>query len=252
MRAAWASSRPTVTRTPPAAPSDGRRSPRTAVVLSLVAPRPKVSTDFASRHHCSFWADSDSMKGRSATTPLGALARGVAAGACGTAAMDAFLYTRYRREGGAVTFRRWEAPARWTGWAHAPAPAQVGRRLIEGLFDRTLGPERAPLINTLTHWGFGTLAASQYGVVAGSMRRPSPRSATASPSARPSGRAGTWSCPRRGCTADLGVRPRQPRQGSRCPPHLRGRHGRRPMVAFAPPRRAGLTASHGSGGPASR
>jgi hypothetical protein len=112
------------------------------------------------------------MNGRSAMTPLGALARGVAAGAFGTAAMDAFLYTRYRLEGGAAPFRRWESSTDIPGWDVAPAPAQVGRRLLEGVFDRTLEPERAPLINNLTHWGFGMVAAAQYGAVAGSLRRP--------------------------------------------------------------------------------
>jgi len=30
--------------------------PRSMHVLSLVPPRPQVETDFASRHHCAFWA----------------------------------------------------------------------------------------------------------------------------------------------------------------------------------------------------
>jgi hypothetical protein len=34
------------------------------------------------------------------TTPIGAVAGGLLAGAAGTAAMDTFLFARYRRDGG--------------------------------------------------------------------------------------------------------------------------------------------------------
>jgi para-nitrobenzyl esterase len=54
MRAAWAnfaaSGDPSTSAVP--WPSfDGR-----ALVMSLVPPQPQVETDFASHHHCSFWA----------------------------------------------------------------------------------------------------------------------------------------------------------------------------------------------------
>jgi hypothetical protein len=41
-------------------------------------------------------------------TPLGALARGVLAGAVGTAAMDTLLFSRYRRGGGDSGAAAWE------------------------------------------------------------------------------------------------------------------------------------------------
>jgi hypothetical protein len=105
-------------------------------------------------------------------TPVGALVRGLAAGAIGTAAMDTLLYLRYRRGGGTTGFADWELSAGLNSWEDAPAPAQVGRRLVEGLFDLEIPPQRARLVNNVTHWAFGMLNGAQYGLVAGSLPRP--------------------------------------------------------------------------------
>jgi hypothetical protein len=107
-----------------------------------------------------------------APTPVGAIARGLVAGAAGTAAMDALLYARYRRQGGANGAKAWELSDGLSTWANAPAPAQVGKRLIEGLFEVTIPPTRAKLLNNLVHWTFGMLSGASYGVVAGSSPRP--------------------------------------------------------------------------------
>ena len=104
-------------------------------------------------------------------TPLGALARGVAAGAAGTAAMDLFMYRRYRRDGGAQALVEWEFSEGVDDWDGAAAPAQVGRRVVEGLFQVTLAPRWARLTNNVMHWGYGLLWGAQYGLVAGSARR---------------------------------------------------------------------------------
>jgi hypothetical protein len=109
---------------------------------------------------------------RRTMTPLGAVARGVVAGTVGTAAMDALLFGRYRRDGGDSAFEAWESSAGLDNWDQAPAPAQVGKRLVEGLFLRELPPERARLVNNVTHWGYGLLGGVQYGLVAGSLRAP--------------------------------------------------------------------------------
>ncbi|MFF8553652.1 hypothetical protein ACF058_12550 [Streptomyces sp. NPDC015501] len=106
------------------------------------------------------------------TTPLGAVARGMLAGAAGTLAMDALLYLRYRRGGGDEGFVPWETAASLRDWKDAPAPAQVGRRLVEGLFQREVGPRWARSANNATHWAYGMLAGAQYGLVAGSLARP--------------------------------------------------------------------------------
>jgi hypothetical protein len=124
--------------------------------------KPKPDRDHRSAHHARV----------SAVTPLGAIARGLVAGAVGTAAMDALLYVRYRRGGGENNPEAWEFSADIADWDQAPAPAQVGKRLIEGLFQVELPPSRARLTNNVTHWGYGMLAGLQYGVIAGSLRRP--------------------------------------------------------------------------------
>jgi Protein of unknown function (DUF1440) len=109
----------------------------------------------------------------SCVTPVGALIRGLAAGAVGTAAMDALLFARYRHHGGTTRFSRWEFSSGLSSWEEAPAPAQVGRRLVEGLFQLRLDPTHVPLVNNLTHWAFGMLSGAQYGLVAASL--PAPR-----------------------------------------------------------------------------
>jgi Protein of unknown function (DUF1440) len=102
-------------------------------------------------------------------TPAGAIVRGALAGIAGTAAMDLLLFARYKRGGGSDTFGDWEFSAGVDTWDQAPAPAQVGRRLVEGLFQRPLPDRRAALVNNITHWGYGAFAGVQYGIAAASL-----------------------------------------------------------------------------------
>lgn len=108
---------------------------------------------------------------RPRVTPVGALMRGLAAGALGTAAMDGLLFARYRRSGGTTGLEQWELSSGLSSWDEAPAPAQVGRRLVEGLFQVQLAPKWVPLVNNVTHWGFGMLSGAQYGLVAESLAK---------------------------------------------------------------------------------
>jgi hypothetical protein len=108
----------------------------------------------------------------STLTPIGAIGRGLIAGAVGTAALDALLFSRYRRGGGEIRFRDWEFSSGVSGWDEAPAPAHVGKRLVEGLFATELPDRWARPVNNLTHWAFGILNGAQYGIVAGSLREP--------------------------------------------------------------------------------
>ena len=109
---------------------------------------------------------------RTTMTPLGAVVRGLAAAAVGTAAMDGLLFVRYRRDGGKASFAGWEFSSDVASWDEAPAPAQVGQRLVDGVFGRELSPDRISLVNNITHWGYGVLGGAQYGVLAGSLRQP--------------------------------------------------------------------------------
>jgi hypothetical protein len=102
-------------------------------------------------------------------TPVGGVVSGLVAGAVGTTAMDTLLFARYRRSGGGSGLREWELSSGLRSWDDAPAPAQVGRRVIEGLFQITPAPSRARLVNNVTHWATGILAGLQYGIVAGSL-----------------------------------------------------------------------------------
>jgi hypothetical protein len=105
-------------------------------------------------------------------TPLGAVVRGLASGAVGTLAMDLARFARYRTQGGEQRFVEWEFSSGLSSWDKAPAPAQMGKRLVEGVFLREVSPERAALVNNVMHWAYGTLWGAQYGIVAGSLPAP--------------------------------------------------------------------------------
>lgn len=105
-------------------------------------------------------------------TPVAAVANGLVAGVVGTLAMDVSLFVRYKRGGGEDRFLPWESSAGLHDWKQAPAPAHVGKRLVEGLFQRELPATSAPTVNNATHWAFGILNSVQYAILAGSVRRP--------------------------------------------------------------------------------
>jgi hypothetical protein len=109
------------------------------------------------------------MSGSETLTPVGAVVRGVVAGALGTAVFDAFLYARYRLGGGKEDSEQWEFSADVKSWADAPAPAQVGKRIVDGLFQVELPDSKARLVNNVTHWAFGIASGAGYGVIAGSL-----------------------------------------------------------------------------------
>jgi len=104
-------------------------------------------------------------------TPVGRVLRGLVAGAVGTAAMDTLWYVRYRRGGGKSSPVQWEFSEGLSSWEDAPAPAQVGKRITEGLFAIELPPSDAPLVSNVTHWAFGMLGGAQYGLIAGSLQK---------------------------------------------------------------------------------
>jgi hypothetical protein len=115
---------------------------------------------------------STTSRRRLSRTPLGVTIRGLIAGAVGTAAMDALWFARYRRVGGKSNFVDWEFSSGLCTWDQAPAPAQIGKGLVEGVFKREVLADRAALVNNLTHWAYGVLAGVPYGIVAGSLRTP--------------------------------------------------------------------------------
>lgn len=90
----------------------------------------------------------------------------------GTVSLDAVGYWRYRRGGGTQPVVDYELSRGLEAWEGAPAPAQVGKRVVEGLFQVELPASRAGLVNNVTHWGYGLGWAAAYGLVAGSVARP--------------------------------------------------------------------------------
>jgi len=86
--------------------------------------------------------------------------------------MDLLMYRRYKQDGGAQAFLEWEFSADVTDWDKAAAPAQIGKRAIEGIFQVELAPHWARLTNNVMHWGYGVVWGVQYAFVAGSLAAP--------------------------------------------------------------------------------
>jgi hypothetical protein len=108
---------------------------------------------------------------RRTPSPLGALARGLVAGAAGTAVMTGYqaLLARIRSDEGGGGGSGNGRPADL--WEEAPAPARVARRLIEGVLHRPVAPKRIGLLTTVTHWAYGTGCGALFGLVEGSKAR---------------------------------------------------------------------------------
>lgn len=106
-------------------------------------------------------------------TPLGAVVAGLAGGAVGTVCLDGVRYLRYRQAGGEEDPLAWEFPP-VPSWEQAPDPGQVGKRLIEAFTKSALPDRSAWLVSTIGHWAYGSGWGALYGILAGSLRRPSP------------------------------------------------------------------------------
>jgi hypothetical protein len=98
---------------------------------------------------------------------LSSLARGAVAGALGTLAMDLVWYRRSRAAGDDSDFLSWELTGPIASWDDAPAPAQMGRKVLEAVGGREVPVERAALVNNLMHWGYGTTWTAGYALVPG-------------------------------------------------------------------------------------
>jgi hypothetical protein len=97
------------------------------------------------------------------------LAKGIGAGLVGTTAMTAlqelsilFRKARKARANGSAASDegRNDDP-----WSHAPAPAQVAKRMLETVFHQEVHADRIRLLTNLTHWGYGTGLGVAYALV---------------------------------------------------------------------------------------
>ncbi len=109
-------------------------------------------------------------------TPLGAVINGAIAGMAGTLTMDLAMWADYRRGGGTDAFLAWETSAGLATYDGAPAPAQVGRRIVEGYLRRELPPSTARLMNNAMHVVTGTQWGVVHGLLAGTSGHSGPLS----------------------------------------------------------------------------
>lgn len=115
---------------------------------------------------------SDGSRMMGERSPLSAVVKGAIAGAIGTLCMDLLWYRRYQQGGGTEEFVDWEFSTGTDSYENAGAPAQVGRRVLEGYLGRDLKPSSAAFMNNLVHWMTGVGWGTLYGVVAGSAATP--------------------------------------------------------------------------------
>lgn len=73
-------------------------------------------------------------------TPLGVVGRGLIAGAAGTAAMTVYQ----------------TAVAKLRGSEASTTPAEVGKRVIRGVFHRRFDEDHTGALNNAMHWSYGT------------------------------------------------------------------------------------------------
>jgi len=106
-------------------------------------------------------------------TPVGSIVRGAIAGAVGTLAMDLVWYSRYKRGGGKDRFADWEFSVGTEGYEQAAAPAQVGKRIVEGVTGKELPDSTAAFMNNAVHWATGAGWGKLHGLIAGSAAAPS-------------------------------------------------------------------------------
>ncbi len=96
-------------------------------------------------------------------TPLGAVMRGIVAGAAGTAVLTAYQLVE-SKIGGSEDGGGEEGPP---SWENAPEPAKVGKRIIEGVFKREVSVDQIGLLTNVMHWTYGSAWGAAYGLTRG-------------------------------------------------------------------------------------
>ncbi len=95
------------------------------------------------------------MSYRRQTTPLAAVGKGILAGMAGTALMTGYQL----------------AVAKLRESESSSAPAEVGKRIIEGVFKRDVPEDRMEALNNAMHVAYGTSWGPVYGIARSSLRR---------------------------------------------------------------------------------
>ncbi len=95
-------------------------------------------------------------------TPLGAVARGLIAGAVGTSVMTTYqlLVAKLRNDDSETQPKRWR---------DAPAPAQVGKRILTGVFKENVTLADSRRLTQVMHWAYGTAWGAALGLLQGTV-----------------------------------------------------------------------------------
>jgi hypothetical protein len=101
-------------------------------------------------------------------SPVGAVLRGLAAGAAGTKSMTAYqeLVAKLRRQ---------DDESQPESWDDAPAPAQVAMRILTGVFQKPVQLDQAERLTNVMHWSYGTGWGAIYGIIQGTAAAPTLR-----------------------------------------------------------------------------
>jgi hypothetical protein len=95
---------------------------------------------------------------RKQPTFTGGVKRGLGAGLVGTVAMTALQELMARRRPVPAGPMMPEADP----WSHAPAPAQLAKRVMQELTGREIPPDRIPMYTNAMHWGYGVSLGPAY------------------------------------------------------------------------------------------
>lgn len=95
-------------------------------------------------------------------SPLASVVQGLCAGAIGNAVFTAYQALTASDEQ--------EQPPK--DWSDTPEPAQVGQRVVEGVFKRKVPLEKAGLVTNVVHWLYGTSWGAVYGLIEESVQQP--------------------------------------------------------------------------------
>jgi hypothetical protein len=104
----------------------------------------------------------------------GRVLRGAIAGVAGTIALDLVWYARYRRDGGESLFTDWEVVHDLNSWEDAPAPGQVGRKIVRGVTGRDVPVEQAAALSNVMHWAYGVGWTTGYSLLTSALGRHRP------------------------------------------------------------------------------
>ncbi len=99
-------------------------------------------------------------------TPLAAVAQGLLAGLIGNAIFTGYQMLQAKL---ASPDESSEPPK---DWSETPEPAQVGQRVIEGVFEKDVPLEKAGTVGNAVDWIFGTSWGAVYGILEETFHRP--------------------------------------------------------------------------------